>query len=86
MTLGTISGWRNEGGPFSLCAVSQGSVSDPTYDRKADFAGCPLLLAVIVLNFILIQSAPGSFLDVMSAEQQVNDASALVQMFYCRPC
>ncbi|MFM0740220.1 ABC transporter permease [Paraburkholderia xenovorans] len=33
----------------------------------------PLLLGVIVMNFALIQSVPGSFLDVMTAEQQVSD-------------
>lgn len=33
----------------------------------------PLLLGVIVLNFALILAAPGSFLDVMTAEQQVTD-------------
>lgn len=33
----------------------------------------PLLLAVIVLNFALIQAAPGSFLDIMTADQQVTD-------------
>ena len=31
----------------------------------------PLLLGVIVLNFTLIQMVPGTFLDVMTAEQQV---------------
>jgi peptide/nickel transport system permease protein len=34
----------------------------------------PLLLAVVVLNFALIQAAPGSFLDIMTAEQQITDA------------
>ena len=33
----------------------------------------PLVLGVIVLNFGLIQLAPGSFLDVMTAEQQISD-------------
>jgi peptide/nickel transport system permease protein len=37
----------------------------------------PLILGVIVLNFCLIQLAPGSFLDVMSAEQQITDPQML---------
>lgn len=37
----------------------------------------PLVLGVIVLNFVLIQLAPGSFLDVMSAEQQISDPAML---------
>jgi peptide/nickel transport system permease protein len=33
----------------------------------------PLILGVIVLNFCLIQLAPGSLLDIMTSEQQVTD-------------
>lgn len=40
----------------------------------------PLLLGVIVLNFTLIQLAPGSFLDVMSAEQQVSDPAQIERL------
>ncbi len=40
----------------------------------------PMLLAVIVLNFLLIQAAPGSFLDVMTAEQQVSDAEMIERL------
>ncbi|TDR88888.1 ABC transporter permease [Enterovirga rhinocerotis] len=40
----------------------------------------PLVLGVIVLNFSLIQLAPGSFLDVMSAEQQITDPAMLDQL------
>lgn len=40
----------------------------------------PLVLGVIVLNFTLIQLAPGSFLDVMSAEQQITDPAMLDQL------
>ncbi len=40
----------------------------------------PLILVVIVLNFVLIQMAPGSFLDVMSAEQQISDPAMLERL------
>src|SRR2546430_2561414 len=36
-----------------------------------------LILGVIVMNFALIHLAPGSFLDVMSAEQQITDPAML---------
>jgi peptide/nickel transport system permease protein len=45
--------------------------------RRRLLQGIPLLLGVIVLNFVLIQLAPGSFLDVMSAENQVADPAML---------
>src|SRR5450830_1384950 len=37
----------------------------------------PLLLGVVVLNFTLIQMVPGTFLDVMTAEQQVTDQAMI---------
>ncbi|MFT4159806.1 ABC transporter permease [Shinella sp.] len=40
----------------------------------------PLLLAVVVMNFALIQAAPGSFLDVMTAEQQVTDPAMIERL------
>lgn len=40
----------------------------------------PLLLGVIILNFCLIQSVPGSFLDVMTAEQQVTDPALIERL------
>ncbi len=40
----------------------------------------PLILGVIVLNFALIQMSPGSFLDVMTAEQQVSDPAMIERM------
>lgn len=40
----------------------------------------PLLVAVIILNFLLIQAAPGSFLDIMTAEQQVTDAQTVERL------
>lgn len=40
----------------------------------------PLVLGVIVINFALIQLSPGSFLDVMTAEQQVSDPAMIERM------
>lgn len=40
----------------------------------------PLLLGVIVLNFVLINSVPGDFLDVMTAESQITDAEMIERL------
>jgi peptide/nickel transport system permease protein len=40
----------------------------------------PLVLGVIVLNFALIQMAPGSLFDVMTAEQQVTNPEMLEKL------
>lgn len=40
----------------------------------------PLILGVIVMNFVLIQMAPGTLLDIMTSEQQVTDPAALERM------
>lgn len=40
----------------------------------------PLILGVIVMNFALIQLAPGSLLDIMTSEQQVTDPATLERM------
>jgi peptide/nickel transport system permease protein len=40
----------------------------------------PLVLGVIVLNFTLIQLAPGSLFDVMTAEQQVTNPEMLEKL------
>ncbi len=39
--------------------------------------GVPLLLGVIVMNFVLIQAAPGSLLDVMTSDQQITDPATV---------
>ena len=36
-----------------------------------------LVLGVIVMNFALIQMAPGTLLDIMTSEQQVTDPATL---------
>lgn len=40
----------------------------------------PLLLGVIVLNFVLINSVPGDFLDVMTADSQITDVEMIERM------
>src|SRR5260370_18576135 len=40
----------------------------------------PLILAVIVLNFVLIHLAPGSLFDVMTSEQEITDPWMLDQL------
>ena len=37
----------------------------------------PLILGVVVINFCLIQLAPGSFLELMTAENQVSDPATV---------
>lgn len=46
--------------------------------RLAQFI--PLVLGVIVMNFVLIQLAPGTFLDVMTAEQQISDPAMVERL------
>jgi peptide/nickel transport system permease protein len=37
----------------------------------------PLMLGVVVLNFALIQAAPGTLLDIVTSDQQITDAATL---------
>ena len=43
-------------------------------------AAVPLLLGVIVINFCLIQAAPGTFMDVMTADSQITDPAMLAHL------
>ncbi|MBV8192642.1 MAG: ABC transporter permease, partial [Alphaproteobacteria bacterium] len=45
--------------------------------RRRLVQAVPLLLGVVVINFVLIQLAPGSFLDLMTAENQVSDPATV---------
>src|SRR5215475_15537770 len=45
--------------------------------RRRLVQAVPLLLGVVVINFILIHLAPGSFLDLMTAENQVSDPATV---------
>ncbi|QTF08659.1 ABC transporter permease [Brenneria izadpanahii] len=42
--------------------------------------GVPLLLGVIIINFILMKLVPGDLLDVMTAEQQVTDPAMIERL------
>ena len=41
--------------------------------RRRLLQAVPLMLGVVVINFVLIHLAPGSFLELMTAENQVSD-------------
>ncbi|MBV8393895.1 MAG: ABC transporter permease [Alphaproteobacteria bacterium] len=45
--------------------------------RRRLVQAVPLVLGVIVINFVLIHLAPGSFLDLMTAENQVSDPATV---------
>src|SRR5271168_3499738 len=45
--------------------------------RRRLVQAVPLVLGVVVINFILIHLAPGSFLELMTAENQVNDPATV---------
>ena len=45
--------------------------------RRRLIQAVPLILGVVVINFCLIQMAPGSFLELMTAENQVSDPNTI---------
>src|SRR3984893_17970550 len=45
--------------------------------RRRLIPAVPLVLGVVVINFCLIQLAPGSYLDLMTAENQVSDPATV---------
>jgi peptide/nickel transport system permease protein len=45
--------------------------------RRRLIQAVPLILGVVVINFCLIQLAPGSFLELMTAENQVSDPATV---------
>jgi peptide/nickel transport system permease protein len=45
--------------------------------RRRLIQAVPLILGVVVINFCLIQLAPGSFLELMTAENQVSDPNTI---------
>jgi len=45
--------------------------------RRRLFQAVPLMLGVVVINFVLIHLAPGSFLELMTAENQVSDPATI---------
>jgi peptide/nickel transport system permease protein len=45
--------------------------------RRRMLQAVPLMLGVVVINFVLIHLAPGSFLELMTAENQVSDPATV---------
>ncbi len=45
--------------------------------RRRLIQAVPLMLGVVIINFCLIQMAPGSFLELMTAENQVSDPATI---------
>jgi peptide/nickel transport system permease protein len=45
--------------------------------RRRLIQAVPLILGVVVINFCLIQMAPGTFLELMTAENQVSDPATI---------
>ena len=45
--------------------------------RRRLVQAVPLVLGVVIINFVLIQLAPGSFLELMTAENQVSDPATV---------
>jgi len=45
--------------------------------RRRLIQAVPLMLGVVIINFVLIQLAPGSFLELMTAENQVSDPTTV---------
>lgn len=45
--------------------------------RRRLLQAAPLMLGVVVINFVLIHMAPGSFLELMTAENQVSDPATV---------
>src|SRR5262245_59528242 len=45
--------------------------------RRRLVQAVPLMLGVVIINFVLIHLAPGSFLELMTAENQVSDPATI---------
>ncbi len=48
--------------------------------RRRLLQAVPLILGVVIVNFCLIQMAPGSFLELMTAENQVSDPETIARL------
>ena len=48
--------------------------------RRRLLQAVPLILGVVIINFCLIQMAPGSFLELMTAENQVSDPETIARL------
>src|SRR5207302_3877505 len=62
---------------MSTAVASSRRVSALRLLRRRLVQAVPLMLGVVVINFILIHLAPGSFLELMTAENQVSDPATI---------
>jgi peptide/nickel transport system permease protein len=58
-------------------AVSSRQLAALRLLRRRLVQAVPLMLGVVVINFVLIHLAPGSFLELMTAENQVSDPATI---------
>jgi len=58
-------------------AVSSRQLAALRLLRRRLVQAVPLMLGVVVINFVLIHLAPGSFLELMTAENQVSDPATV---------
>ena len=58
-------------------AVSSRQLAALRLLRRRLIQAVPLMLGVVVINFVLIHLAPGSFLELMTAENQVSDPATV---------
>jgi peptide/nickel transport system permease protein len=58
-------------------AVSSRQLAALKLLRRRLLQAVPLMLGVVVINFVLIHLAPGSFLELMTAENQVSDPATV---------
>jgi len=58
-------------------AVSSRQLAALRLLRRRLIQAVPLMLGVVVINFVLIHLAPGSFLELMTAENQVSDPATI---------
>jgi peptide/nickel transport system permease protein len=60
-----------------VTAISSRQLAALRLLRRRLIQAVPLLLGVVVINFVLIHLAPGSFLELMTAENQVSDPATV---------
>jgi peptide/nickel transport system permease protein len=60
-----------------MTAVSSRQLAALKLLRRRLVQAVPLMLGVVVINFVLIHLAPGSFLELMTAENQVSDPATV---------
>ena len=62
---------------MGMTAISSRQLAALKLLRRRLLQAVPLMLGVVVINFVLIHLAPGSFLELMTVENQVSDPAAV---------